>query len=207
MSDEHHQMADILIIGGGLSGSMLAVQLLRRPGQRRIMIIETRSELGRGEAYSATELGHTLNGNAARMSVDPDNPADLTEWLTGYLAEGGWPESAEQPVPVAELFPPRGVFGLCARPASPETFMVRRLRMCAARRSMCSLTLPVSASRWRMAVCCVAAMPCWPPACTLLPECSGAGPVGCGGHAPARSAGEGADHRFRADHGRRGGVP
>ncbi|SDX51124.1 Uncharacterized NAD(P)/FAD-binding protein YdhS [Pseudomonas syringae] len=112
MSDEHNQMADILIIGGGLSGSMLAVQLLRRPGQRRIMIIETRSELGRGEAYSATEPGHTLNGNAARMSVDPDNPADLTEWLNAYLAEGGWPESAEQPVPVAELFPPRGVFGL-----------------------------------------------------------------------------------------------
>ncbi|AHG41674.1 pyridine nucleotide-disulfide oxidoreductase [Pseudomonas syringae CC1557] len=112
MSDEHYQTADILIIGGGLSGSMLAVQLLRRPGQRRVLIIETRRELGRGEAYSATEPGHTLNGNAARMSVDPDNPDDLTEWLSGYLAEGGWPESVEQKVPVAELFPPRGVFGL-----------------------------------------------------------------------------------------------
>ncbi|MCF5616514.1 FAD/NAD(P)-binding protein, partial [Pseudomonas syringae] len=112
MSDEHNQTADILIIGGGLSGSMLAVQLLRRPGQRRILIIETRRELGRGEAYSATEPGHTLNGNAARMSVDPDNPDDLTDWLSGYLAEGGWPESVEQKVPVAELFPPRGVFGL-----------------------------------------------------------------------------------------------
>ncbi|WP_223886677.1 FAD/NAD(P)-binding protein, partial [Pseudomonas amygdali] len=99
MSEDPNQTADILIIGGGLSGTMLAAQLLRRPGQRRILIIETRSELGRGEAYSATEPGHTLNGNAARMSVDPDAPDDLTRWLTAYLAEGGWPEAAGQKVP------------------------------------------------------------------------------------------------------------
>lgn len=104
--------ADILIVGGGLSGSMLAVQLLRLPGKRQILIVETRAELGRGEAYSATESGHTLNGNAGRMSVEPDNPDDLTRWLSHYIDSGGWPESAEQQVPVAELFPPRGVFGL-----------------------------------------------------------------------------------------------
>lgn len=107
-----NQHADILIIGGGLSGTMLAVQLLRRPGQRRILVIEPRTELGRGEAYSAVELGHTLNGNAARMSVDPDDPDDLTQWLAEHIATGGWPESAEQQVPVSELFPPRGLFGV-----------------------------------------------------------------------------------------------
>jgi uncharacterized NAD(P)/FAD-binding protein YdhS len=57
-------------------------------------------------------LGHTLNGNAARMSVNPDNADDLTQWLGEYIAAGGWPESDEQHVPVAELFPPRGLFGL-----------------------------------------------------------------------------------------------
>lgn len=107
-----NQHADFLIIGGGLSGTMLALQLLRRPGQRRILVIEPRAELGRGEAYSAVELGHTLNGNAARMSVDPDNPDDLTQWLAEHIASGGWPESAEQQVPVSELFPPRGLFGV-----------------------------------------------------------------------------------------------
>ena len=104
--------ADILIIGGGLSGAMLAAQLLRLPGKRRVLVIEPRAELGRGEAYSAVELGHTLNGNAARMSVDPDNADDLTQWLTDYIAVGGWPESDEQHVPISELFPPRGLFGL-----------------------------------------------------------------------------------------------
>lgn len=104
--------ADILIVGGGLSGAMLAAQLLRLPGKRQVLVIEPRAELGRGEAYSAVELGHTLNGNAARMSVDPDNADDLTQWLTEHIEAGGWPESDEQHVSVSELFPPRGLFGV-----------------------------------------------------------------------------------------------
>jgi uncharacterized NAD(P)/FAD-binding protein YdhS len=104
--------ADILIVGGGLSGALLAAQLLRLPGKRQVLVIEPRAELGRGEAYSAVELGHTLNGNAARMSVDPYNSDDLTQWLSEFIAAGGWPESDQQQVPVSELFPPRGIFGL-----------------------------------------------------------------------------------------------
>jgi len=122
------QPADILIIGGGPSGTMLAVQLLRLPGQRKILIIEPRAELGRGEAYSAVELGHTLNGNAARMSVDPDNPDDLTQWLTAHIAGGGWPESAEQDVPVSELFPPRGLFGVYVQQRLAEARAVGALQ-------------------------------------------------------------------------------
>ncbi|WP_095162018.1 FAD/NAD(P)-binding protein [Pseudomonas sp. Irchel 3F5] len=108
-------LADVLIIGGGLSGALLAAQLLRQAGRRRVLIIEPRNELGRGEAYSTTHLLHTLNGNAARMSVDPDNVDDLSQWLGQHIAVGGWPESAEQQVSVAELFPPRGLFGVYAR--------------------------------------------------------------------------------------------
>ncbi|WP_460095171.1 FAD/NAD(P)-binding protein [Pseudomonas sp. S2_B03] len=122
------QPAETLIIGGGLSGTMLAVQLLRLPGQRKILIIEPRAELGRGEAYSAVELGHTLNGNAARMSVDPDNPDDLTQWLTAHIAGGGWPESAEQDVPVSELFPPRGLFGVYVQQRLAEARAVGALQ-------------------------------------------------------------------------------
>ncbi|EXF92803.1 pyridine nucleotide-disulfide oxidoreductase [Pseudomonas fluorescens HK44] len=104
--------ADILIVGGGLSGTLLAMHLMRLPGKRQVLVIEPRAELGRGEAYSAVELGHTLNSNAARMSVDLDNADDLTQWLSAFIANGGWPESDQQSVPVAELFPPRGIFGL-----------------------------------------------------------------------------------------------
>ena len=40
--------ADILIVGGGLSGTLLAMQLLRLPGARHIVVLEPRAELGRG---------------------------------------------------------------------------------------------------------------------------------------------------------------
>lgn len=120
--------ADILIVGGGLSGTLLATQLLRLPGKRRVLVIEPRAELGRGEAYSAVELGHTLNGNAARMSIDPDNPDDLTQWLTAFIAKGGWPESDQQSVPVAELFPPRGMFGLYVQQRLAEAQAVGALQ-------------------------------------------------------------------------------
>ena len=115
ISNHTGQHADVAIIGGGLSGALLAMQLLRRPGPRRIVICEPRAQVGRGEAYSAVALSHTLNGNAARMSIDPDAPDDLTHWLTAFIDGGGWPASALQRVPVAQLFPPRGVFGTYAR--------------------------------------------------------------------------------------------
>lgn len=124
LNDASSALVDVLIVGGGLSGTLLAVQLLRLPGRRRIVIVESRSELGRGEAYSATELGHTLNGNAARMSVDPDNADDLSQWLGEFIAAGGWPESDEQHLPVAELFPPRGIFGLYAQQSLAEAQVV-----------------------------------------------------------------------------------
>ena len=116
--------ADVLIVGGGLSGTLLAMQLLRLPGARRIVVVEPRPELGRGEAYSATELGHTLNGNAARMSVEPEDSDDLTRWLQAYIADGGWPESDKQHVPVAELFPPRGLFGLYVQQRLAEALAI-----------------------------------------------------------------------------------
>jgi len=120
--------ADVLIIGGGLSGNLLAMQLLRLADARRIVVVEPRAELGRGEAYSATELGHTLNGNAARMSVEPDDPDDLTRWLEAHIAHGGWPESAAQSVPVAQLFPPRGLFGTYARQRLSEALAIGSAR-------------------------------------------------------------------------------
>ena len=116
--------ADVLIVGGGLSGTLLAMQLLRLPVARRIVVVEPRPELGRGEAYSATELGHTLNGNAARMSVEPEDSDDLTRWLQAYIADGGWPESDKQHVPVAELFPPRGLFGLYVQQRLAEALAI-----------------------------------------------------------------------------------
>ena len=42
----------VIIIGGGLSGSLLAMQLARSPGGSEVVLIEKNPEfLGRGVAY------------------------------------------------------------------------------------------------------------------------------------------------------------
>ncbi len=69
------QQLRIVIVGGGYSGAMTAVHLLRqRIASLDITIIEPRRELGRGLAYSTTCPEHLLNVPASGMSALPDEP-------------------------------------------------------------------------------------------------------------------------------------
>ena len=54
----------IAVIGGGASGVLAAIHLLRdAPVPVRILIIEPRGELGRGIAYGTDDLGHAVTTN------------------------------------------------------------------------------------------------------------------------------------------------
>jgi uncharacterized NAD(P)/FAD-binding protein YdhS len=80
------QRADsVAIIGGGASGVLTAVHLLRTaPGPMRMVMIEPRAELGEGIAYSTTDLGHLLNVRAGCLSALPDEPDNFTAWVRQY---------------------------------------------------------------------------------------------------------------------------
>ena len=70
-----------VIIGGGFSGTLLAINLLRH-GSLKVTIIERRSDhVGRGLAYGAAQEGHILNVRAGNMSALPDQPDHFVEWL------------------------------------------------------------------------------------------------------------------------------
>ena len=73
--------ADVVIVGGGFSGTMLAAQLAER-GLASI-IIEGRGRAGRGTAFSSPEAVHLLNVPAAKMSAWPDRPHDFAEAVRG----------------------------------------------------------------------------------------------------------------------------
>lgn len=65
----------IAVVGGGASGVLAAIHLLRdAPVPVRILIIEPRGELGRGIAYGTDDLGHLLNVRAGCLSVLPTSP-------------------------------------------------------------------------------------------------------------------------------------
>lgn len=68
-----------IVIGGGLSGVLIAAHLLRRG--REVDLIEPRAEPGRGAAYRADAEGLVLNVPAGKMSLWPDVPNDFVAWL------------------------------------------------------------------------------------------------------------------------------
>jgi len=71
----------VAIIGGGFSGTLLAINLLRH-GEARVTLIERRGDrLARGLAFGAAQHDHILNVRAANMSALPDAPGHFADWL------------------------------------------------------------------------------------------------------------------------------
>jgi len=91
----------VAVIGGGASGALCAVQLLRQSRPIVVHIFNDGFELGRGLAYSGDCQQLVLNVPAGRMSAFPDRPDDFKEWLA---ARHGTRYSKDS-------FVPRPVFG------------------------------------------------------------------------------------------------
>ncbi len=97
----------VAIVGGGASGTLLAVQLLRQAADSRtplhIWLIDEHGRHGRGQAYATQHPEHLLNAMAGRMSALPGEPQHLVAWAS---------TSAARPGQVSETtFLPRGVYG------------------------------------------------------------------------------------------------
>lgn len=73
----------ITIIGGGASGTLLAINLLKLCGEKRVAIdiVEKRERLGRGVAFSTNDECHLLNVPAAKMGMFPDDVEHFHRWL------------------------------------------------------------------------------------------------------------------------------
>ena len=99
----------VAIIGGGFSGAAVAWHLLRlRPALERVVLIEPRTELGRGVAYSAADPSHRINVPATRMSLIPDQPTHFNDWLEASGALDADPAARRSE---GRHFPARAVFG------------------------------------------------------------------------------------------------
>jgi uncharacterized NAD(P)/FAD-binding protein YdhS len=92
---------DVLIIGGGFSGTMLAVHLLRRTTSLSIAVLDQTSLPGRGRAYRSPHRFHLLNVPAGQMGAFPSGPEDFLQW-----AKSNYDASMQ-----ARSFPPRKVYG------------------------------------------------------------------------------------------------
>lgn len=80
----------VAIIGGGFSGVLLAINLLRHSDVRVTLVERRPDRLGRGLAYGAAQADHILNVRAANMSALPDQPGHFVDWLaTQNLGQEG----------------------------------------------------------------------------------------------------------------------
>lgn len=75
----------IAIVGGGVSGALVATHLLANEAGPRVLLIEPRAEAGRGLAYSTDCPAHLLNVPAANLSAFPDTPGHFLEWARAQL--------------------------------------------------------------------------------------------------------------------------
>ena len=78
----------VALVGGGLSGTLTAANLVRRAGDAvRVTLLERRGDFGPGVAYSTTDEQHRLNVPAARMSAFSDDPDHFLRWARRTLGD------------------------------------------------------------------------------------------------------------------------
>ena len=74
----------IAIVGGGASGTLAAIYLLREAASRRtplrVALIDRHGRHGLGQAYSTTHPAHLLNSPSDAMSALAGDPGHLTRW-------------------------------------------------------------------------------------------------------------------------------
>lgn len=95
------QAKRIVIIGGGVSGALMAFHLLRNECSAHIFIVDPRPQLGLGLAYSTPSLRHLLNVPAGKISALPAEPDHFLNWLVKHFDAQA----------TTATFAPRAVFG------------------------------------------------------------------------------------------------
>ena len=98
----------VAIVGGGFSGTLLAVNLIRR-GVRVILVERHPDQLAKGIAFGTQEPEHLLNVHAANMSAFPDDLRHFLRWQRFETSED------------ANRFVPRMTYGTYLRDLLTET--------------------------------------------------------------------------------------
>jgi len=75
-------MQHIAVIGGGLSGTLVTMQLIRQAKRPlHISIFDQHAQFQTGIAYAKSGFRHLLNVAAGKMSAWPEQPLHFVQWL------------------------------------------------------------------------------------------------------------------------------
>src|SRR4051794_21717454 len=82
----------IAIVGAGFCGTLVAIRLLRAAiAPTRVVLIDSRAEIGAGVAYATRDYPYPLNVAAGQMSLDSAAPQDFLAFVQaqGIRASAG----------------------------------------------------------------------------------------------------------------------
>ena len=97
----------ICIIGGGFSGVMVAVHLMRESKSPiHLVLVNSGYPLSKGIAYSSYSNKHLLNVAARNMSAFPDQPDHFLRWIKGHENYGVIDHEK-----LPGMFLPRNIYG------------------------------------------------------------------------------------------------
>lgn len=96
----------IIIIGGGFSGTALAIALAQADAD--VTVIDPRSAPGYGVAYSTTEPAHRINVPAERMQLSGESQGDFDRWFRTGDELNADPHALWHD---GKVYPQRGAFG------------------------------------------------------------------------------------------------
>ncbi len=104
-------MYHIGIIGGGFSGTITAVQLIRKcVTPVKITLISDPESLNRGRAYNPYSTRHLLNVVTGQMSAFPERPDHFLDWVMNLPEYAGYDRNL-----IANSFMPRAMYGMYVR--------------------------------------------------------------------------------------------
>jgi uncharacterized NAD(P)/FAD-binding protein YdhS len=97
----------IVIVGGGFSGAMTAVNIARTSDRPvHLTVVNDGRSVGRGVAYALRRPEYLLNVAARNMSAFPDEPDHFLQWLQTRSEFGSFSEAE-----LRERFIPRQIYG------------------------------------------------------------------------------------------------
>ena len=85
--------AHFIVVGGGASGVLMALHLLRNAPSTRVVLIEKTDLLGCGVAYGTRDPAHLLNTRVSNMSAFTDEPGHFLAWLRATVDPTACPYS------------------------------------------------------------------------------------------------------------------
>ncbi len=101
---------DVVVIGGGASGTLVAAHLARGDAPPSVALVESSPVVGEGVAYATRRGEHLLNVRAAGMSAFDDSPGDFVRFLRTLPERADDGRAGEDPAEPGQRFAPRRVY-------------------------------------------------------------------------------------------------